>query len=144
MVWTSLRRGKYSQLRQIFGVENFQTFQLAVDSETVRTTGFAVASQPGERFLVSARFSFSGISGASLTAARKDPVFFSYSDNYLIDTDHGVILDVEATRSIRQAEVESTKIMLRRVKDKFDLRPERLIADTAYGTASGFFCKATK
>ncbi len=34
--------------------------------------------------------------------------------------------------------------MLRRVKDKFDLRPERLIADTAYGTASGFFCKATK
>ena len=31
--------------------------------------------------------------------------FFSYSDNYLIDTDHGVIVDVEATRSIRQAEV---------------------------------------
>ncbi len=39
------------------------------------------------------------------TAARKGPAFFSYSDNYLIDTDHGVIVDVEATRSIRQAEV---------------------------------------
>lgn len=68
------------------------------------------------------------------TAARKDPAFFSYSDNYLIDTDHGVIIDVEATRSIRQAEVGSTKTMLKRVKDKFDLHPERLIADTAYGS----------
>ncbi len=60
--------------------------------------------------------------------------FFSYSDNYLIDTDHGVIVDVEATRSIRQAEVGSTKTMLDRVKDRFDLHPKRLIADTAYGT----------
>ena len=50
------------------------------------------------------------------TAARKGPAFFAYSDNYLIDTDHGVILDVEATRSIRQAEVGSTKTMLGRVK----------------------------
>jgi transposase len=68
------------------------------------------------------------------TAARKGPAFFSYSDNYLIDTDHGVIVDVEATRSIRQAEVGSTKTMLKRVKDKFDLGPEWLIADTAYGS----------
>lgn len=56
------------------------------------------------------------------------------SDASLIDTDHGVIVDVEATRSIRQAEVGSTKTMLRRVKERFDLHPERLIADTAYGT----------
>ena len=68
------------------------------------------------------------------TAARKGPAFFAYSDNYLIDTDHGVIVGVEATRSIRQAEVGSTRTMLERVKDRFDLHPERLIADTAYGT----------
>jgi len=68
------------------------------------------------------------------TAARKGPAFFAYSDNYLIDTDHGVIVDVEATRSIRQAEVGATRTMLKRVKDKFDLHPERLIADTAYGS----------
>ncbi|GAA6198188.1 hypothetical protein [Pseudophaeobacter sp.] len=37
----------------------------------------------------------------------------------------------EATRSIRQAEVGSTKTMLERVKARFDLPPERLIADTA-------------
>jgi hypothetical protein len=59
--------------------------------------------------------------------------FFSDSDNYLIDTDHGVIVDVEQTRLIRQAEVGSTKTMLDRVKARFDLHPERLIADTAYG-----------
>ncbi len=34
------------------------------------------------------------------------------------------------------AEVGSTKTMLQRVKAKFDLHPERLIADTAYGTGS--------
>lgn len=68
------------------------------------------------------------------TAARKGPAFFSYSGNYLIDTDHGVIVDVEARRSIRQAEVGSTRTMLDRVRARFNLHPERLIADTAYGT----------
>ncbi len=68
------------------------------------------------------------------TAARKGPAFFAYSTNYLIDTDHAVIVDVEATRSIRQAEVGSVRTMLGRVKDTFDLHPERIIADTAYGS----------
>lgn len=48
------------------------------------------------------------------TAARKGPAFFAYSDNDLIDTDHGIIMDVEATRSVRQAEVGSTLTMLDR------------------------------
>jgi transposase len=68
------------------------------------------------------------------TAARKGPAFFAYSTNYLIDTDHAVIVDVEATRSIRQAEVGSVRTMLDPVKDKFDLDPERIIADMAYGS----------
>jgi hypothetical protein len=46
-----------------------------------------------------------------------------------------VILDVEATPAHRTAEVESTKVMVERVEERFDLRPPRLIADTAYGTA---------
>lgn len=67
------------------------------------------------------------------TAARKGPTFFSYSTNYLIDTDHSVIVDVECTRSIRQAEVDSVWTMLDRIKVQHDIDPERLIADTAYG-----------
>jgi transposase len=42
---------------------------------------------------------------AQWTGAQRGPAFFAYADNYLIDTDHAVILDVEATRAIRQAEV---------------------------------------
>jgi len=68
------------------------------------------------------------------TGARKGPAFFAYSDNYLIDTEHGVIVDVEATRSIRTAEVGATRTMITRTRDRFRLTPERLAADTAYGS----------
>lgn len=68
------------------------------------------------------------------TGARGGPAYFAYSTNYLIDTDNAVILDVEATRSIRQAEVGAVKIMIDRVQKVHDLMPERLIADTAYGS----------
>lgn len=96
--------------------------------DTLDAAAFGAASE------VQPKFTSHSDPASQWTAARKGPAFFSYSDNYLIDTDHGVIVDVEATRSIRQAEVGSTKTMLKRVKDKFDLHPERLIADTAYGT----------
>jgi transposase len=69
------------------------------------------------------------------TAATGDRAFFAYSTNYLIDTAHGVILDVEATPAHRTAELESTKTMIERVEERFDLTPERLIGDTAYGAA---------
>jgi transposase len=69
------------------------------------------------------------------TAATGGIAFFAYSTNYLIDTAHGVILDVEATPAHRTAEVESTKLMVDRVEARFDLTPQRLIGDTAYGTA---------
>jgi transposase len=68
------------------------------------------------------------------TAARKGPAFFAYSTNDLIDTDTAVIVDVAATRSIRQAELGYVSTILDRVNDKFDLHPERIIADTAYGS----------
>ncbi|MGI9364035.1 MAG: transposase, partial [Rhizobiaceae bacterium] len=69
------------------------------------------------------------------TGALKGPAFFAYSDNYLIDTDHAIIVDVEASRSIRQAEVGATRTMIVRTRDTFGLYPEILAADTAYGAA---------
>lgn len=60
---------------------------------------------------------------------------FAYSTNYLIDLDHAVIVDVEATTAIRQAEVGAARTMIERVKDRHNLWPERLAADTAYGSA---------
>ena len=57
-------------------------------------------------------------------------------DNYLIDVKFGIIMDVEATRAIRQAEVGAAKTMIERTEERFDIKPERLAADTAYGSAA--------
>src|SRR3979490_716330 len=73
---------------------------------------------------------------AQWTGAHKGPAFFAYSDNYLIDVKFGVIVDVEASRSIRQAEVGAAKTMIERTEERFGLKPERLVADTAYGSAA--------
>lgn len=70
-----------------------------------------------------------------LTAAVGKPAFFGWSTNYLIDVKNSVIMDVAATPAIRDAEVDSTKIMIDRVEDRFGITPKRLIGDTAYGTA---------
>jgi len=69
------------------------------------------------------------------TAARKGPAFFAYSDNYLIDTAHRVIVDVDASRSIRQAEVGTMPKMLDRTEEHFSIKPDWVAADTAYGSA---------
>jgi transposase len=69
------------------------------------------------------------------TGANKGHAFFAYATNYLIDLDHAVIMDVEATTAIRQAEVGAARTMIERVKDRHGLWPERLAADTAYGSA---------
>jgi hypothetical protein len=70
-----------------------------------------------------------------LTAAVGKPAFFGWSTNYLIDVKNAVIMDVAATPAIRSAEVDSTKLMIDRVGDRFGVAPKRLIGDTAYGTA---------
>ena len=72
---------------------------------------------------------------AQWTGAHKGPAFFAYSDNYLIDVKFGVIVDVEASRAIRQAEVGAARTMIERTEERFGLKPERLVADTAYGAA---------
>ena len=54
---------------------------------------------------VTPKFNSRSDPAAQGTGAHKGRAFFAYAANYLIDTDHGVIVDVEATRAIRQAEV---------------------------------------
>ncbi len=71
---------------------------------------------------------------AQWTGALRGAAFFAYSDNYLIDVKFGVIMDVEASRAIRQAEVCAAKIMIERTEERFDIKPELLAADTAYGS----------
>ncbi len=59
---------------------------------------------------------------------------FGYFNNYLVDTDHAVIVDVEATPARLAQEISASKAMLKRVEQTHGLRPERLAADKAYGT----------
>jgi transposase len=73
---------------------------------------------------------------AQWTGAQRGPAFFAYSDNYLIDVKNGIIMDVEASRAIRQAEVGAAKTMIERTEQRFDIKPQRLAGDTAYGSGA--------
>ena len=44
-------------------------------------------------------------------------------------------MDVEASTVNKTAEVAATKTMIDRVEEKFDIQPDRLVADTSYGSA---------
>jgi transposase len=68
------------------------------------------------------------------TAKANKRVQFGYGLNYLIDIENAVIVDVEPTPARTYDEVEATKTMLDRTERRFDLKPKRLAADTAYGT----------
>jgi transposase len=72
---------------------------------------------------------------AQWTGAMRGPAFFAYADNYLIDVKFGIIVDVEASRAIRQAEVGAARTMIDRTEERFGLKPKRLAADSAYGSA---------
>jgi transposase len=73
---------------------------------------------------------------AQWTGALRNAAFFAYADNYLIDVKFGVIMDVEASRAIRQAEIGAARTMIGRTEARFGLKPSWLAADTAYGSAS--------
>ena len=82
---------------------------------------------------------------ARWTGAHGGQAFFAYSTNYLIDVDNAIIVDVEATTAIRQAEVLAAKRMIERSMKRFDLYPARLMGDSAYGSAecSAGWCMST-
>jgi hypothetical protein len=73
---------------------------------------------------------------AQWTGAMRGAAFFAYADNYLIDVKFGVIMDVEASRAIRQAEVRASKTMIERTEACFDIKPKLLAADMAYGSGA--------
>jgi hypothetical protein len=72
---------------------------------------------------------------AQWTGAHNGHAFFAYADNYLIDLKVAIIVNVEATRAIRQAEVGAARTMIDRTEERLGLRPERLAADSADGSA---------
>src|ERR1700683_608529 len=70
---------------------------------------------------------------AAWVARKNTDPFFAYDANYLIDNKAGIIVDAEGTRANRIVEIPITRTMCDRVGRRFQLRPQRLAADTAYG-----------
>jgi transposase len=68
------------------------------------------------------------------TAKANKRVQFGYGLNYMIDVENAVIVDVEATPARTYDEVKCTEAMIARTERTFGLKPDRLMADTAYGT----------
>ena len=59
---------------------------------------------------------------------------FGYYTHYLIDTEHGIIMDVDGSPARSSQEPAVAKQMLSRTMAKLGRRPARFTADTAYGT----------
>ena len=97
---------------------------------TLDATAFGAASE------VTPKFVSPSDPAAQWTGAQRGPAFFAYADNYLIDVKFGIIMDVEASRAIRQAEVGAAKTMIERTEERFDIKPEWLAGDTAYGSGA--------
>src|SRR4029434_9316667 len=72
---------------------------------------------------------------AAQWSAAGGPAFYAYSTNYLIDIHAAIVFDVQATPAHKLDEINATKTMIDRVEERFDLKPDRLIGDTNYGTA---------
>lgn len=97
---------------------------------TLDDAAFGAASEVKPKFVSPAD------PAAQWTGAHKGHAFFAYATNYLIDTENAVILDVEASRAIRQAEVGASRAMIDRTARRFGLKPRHLAADSAYGSAA--------
>ncbi len=59
---------------------------------------------------------------------------FAYETNLLVDTAHGIIVDVEATPARLSQEIVAAKAMLARAAGAFGFAPSCLGADKSYGT----------
>jgi hypothetical protein len=61
------------------------------------------------------------------------PAQLSYYDNYLIDNESNIIVDVEATPARFSQEVTAARTMIERSISRFAITPQSLGADKAYG-----------
>jgi hypothetical protein len=131
--WTDAQRQKRAVAEYLAGLESEAGSQNESDGGTGPNDGSDGEPQPGSDRKPPRVISPSDPSSA-WTAKAKKRVQFGYGLNYLIDIEHAVIVDVEATPARTYDEVAATRMMIERTRRRFDLSPVRLAADTAYGT----------
>jgi transposase len=121
----SIPGSEWNKVRDALGTSRAMREYLA----TLDDAAFGAASEVVPKFVSPSD------PAAQWTGAMRGPAFFAYADSYLIDVKFGIIMDVQATRAIRQAEVGAAKTMIERTEECFDIKPAYLAADTAYGSA---------
>jgi Transposase DDE domain len=132
----SLIEADANRQRSIPGIEWKKELDPAAASRAVKEyLGTLNDAAFGAATTVEPKFVSPSDPAAQWTGALRGPAFFAYADNYLIDVQFGVIVDVEASRAVRQAEVGAARTMLERTEERFGLKPQRLAADSAYGSA---------
>jgi len=118
--------------------------QTAVSKNTVIDWGPAEKqSRPVKEYLESLDDDSSRTKPASISltdpkarwTAARGKAQFAYSTNYVVDVKWGVIIDVEASPGNRVDEVDCTQTMLNRIESRHQLKPKRLMGDSAYGSA---------
>src|SRR6516164_3253465 len=110
----------------IVGGEGF-----AVDASLIAADANKQRSIPGHEWDKNGDLQTASRAVKAYLATLDDAAFGAASD-----VKFGVIIDVEASRAIRQAEVGAAKTMIDRTEERFGLKPERLAADTAYGSGA--------
>jgi transposase len=128
--WTDAQRQKRAVAEYLAGLEAETQVQDGGDSHDGGSDGKPTAAPDRKPPKV---ISPSDPSSAWTAKANKR-VQFGYGLNYLIDVEHAIIVDVEATPARTYDEVASTRTMIERTERRLDLKPDWLTADTAYGT----------
>jgi len=128
--WTDAQRQKRAVAEYLAGLETEAQIQEGGDGRDGGSDGKPTAA-PDRK---SPKVISPSDPSSAWTAKANKRVQFGYGLNYLIDVEHAIIVDVEATPARTYDEVASTKTMIDRTEQRLDLKPDWLTADTAYGT----------
>ena len=128
--WTDAQRQKRAVAEYLAGLEAEAQVQEDGNSRDDGSGGNSTAASDRK----SPKMISPSDPSSAWTAKANKRVQFGYGLNYLIDVEHAIIVDVEATPARTFDEVASTKTMIERTERRFDLKPGWLTADTAYGT----------
>src|SRR5947199_3251965 len=128
--WTDAQRQKSPVAEYLAGLEAEAQVQEGGDSRGSGSDGKPTAA-PDRK---SPKVISPSDPSSAWTAKANKRVQFGYGLNYLIDIEYAVIVDVEATPARTYDEVAATKTMIERTEETLGLKPDRLAADTAYGT----------
>jgi hypothetical protein len=63
-----------------------------------------------------------------VAGALGNAAFFAYANNYLIDVEHGIVVDVEASWAIRLSDVCASQTMIEGTEACLGLKPDWLVA----------------